>query len=71
MNRLFFQPHQAGQTKVEAAADTLQSINPDVNIVLRNYDITKPTHFEDFMSTLRYYTFSCKFFGQRSLRLKQ
>lgn len=52
MNRLFFQPHQAGQTKVEAAADTLQSINPDVNIVLRNYDITKPAHFEDFMSTL-------------------
>lgn len=24
MNRLFYQPHQAGLTKVEAAADTLR-----------------------------------------------
>ena len=30
MNRLFFQPHQSGQSKVAAAAQTLENINPDV-----------------------------------------
>merc|ERR1711981_1298070 len=30
MNRLFFQPHQAGLSKVAAAAKTLEGINPDV-----------------------------------------
>ena len=32
MNRLFFQPHQAGLSKVEAAKRTLCFINPDVDI---------------------------------------
>ncbi|KAL6254227.1 hypothetical protein P5V15_014845 [Pogonomyrmex californicus] len=53
MNRLFFQPHQAGQSKVEAAANTLHYINPDVEIEIHNYNITILDHFQDFMNTLR------------------
>ncbi|XP_011879158.1 PREDICTED: ubiquitin-like modifier-activating enzyme 5 [Vollenhovia emeryi] len=52
MNRLFFQPHQAGQSKVEAAANTLRGINPDVAIEIRNYNITTIDHFQDFMNTI-------------------
>merc|ERR1711935_428951 len=40
MNRLFFQPHQSGQSKVEAAKRTLQFINPDVDIEVHSMDIT-------------------------------
>lgn len=40
MNRLFYQPHQRGQSKVQAAAQTLTNINPDVDIRTFNYDIT-------------------------------
>ena len=40
MNRLFFQPHQAGLSKVDAAANTLQFINPDVTFETHNYNIT-------------------------------
>jgi len=54
MNRLFFQPHQAGQSKVEAAASTLRYINPDVEIEIHNYNITTIDHFSDFMNTIRY-----------------
>merc|ERR1712002_819864 len=39
MNRLFFQPHQAGLSKVEAAAKTLEGINPDVEFETHNYNI--------------------------------
>lgn len=53
MNRLFFQPYQAGQSKVEAAAKTLKYINPDVEIETRNYNITVMGHFQDFMDTIR------------------
>ena len=53
MNRLFFQPHQAGESKVEAAAKTLQNINPDVDIETHNYNITTVDHFEHFMNTIR------------------
>lgn len=52
MNRLFFQPHQAGQSKVEAAANTLRYINPDVEIEVRNYNITTIDNFSDFMNTI-------------------
>lgn len=52
MNRLFFTPDQAGLSKVEAAARTLQFINPDVQIFTRNYDITSVSHFGDFMDTI-------------------
>ena len=54
MNRLFFQPHQVGQTKVEAAARTLRFINPDVEIETHNYNITTVDHFDDFMKTIKY-----------------
>ncbi|XP_076243805.1 ubiquitin-like activating enzyme 5 [Calliopsis andreniformis] len=52
MNRLFFQPHQAGQSKVEAAAQTLRNINPDVEIDTHNYNITTVDHFDHFMNTI-------------------
>jgi len=32
MNRLFYTPHQVGLTKVEAAKETLNGINPKVEI---------------------------------------
>ncbi|KAL5107783.1 Ubiquitin-like modifier-activating enzyme 5 [Taenia crassiceps] len=53
MNRLFFQPHQAGLSKVEAAVATLQVINPDVAVESHNYDITLVDNFDSFLSTLR------------------
>lgn len=52
MNRLFFQPHQVGQTKVDAAAKTLRFINPDVQIDSHNYNITLVDHFQQFMDTI-------------------
>ncbi|XP_031369263.1 ubiquitin-like modifier-activating enzyme 5 isoform X2 [Apis dorsata] len=52
MNRLFFQPYQAGQNKVEAASTTLRYINPDVEIETHNYNITTMDHFEDFMNVI-------------------
>ncbi|XP_045777924.1 ubiquitin-like modifier-activating enzyme 5 [Maniola jurtina] len=52
MNRLFFQPHQAGLSKVDAAAATLQSINPDVVIDTYNYNITTMENFQNFCDTI-------------------
>ncbi|CAH2103019.1 unnamed protein product [Euphydryas editha] len=52
MNRLFFQPHQAGLSKVDAAAGTLQSINPDVAIDAYNYNITTVDNFQKFCDTI-------------------
>lgn len=53
MNRLFFQPHQAGQSKVEAAAGTLSGINPDVIIQTHNYNITSVENFQNFIDTIQ------------------
>lgn len=53
MNRLFFQPHQAGMSKVEAAAKTLQFINPDVEFDTYNYNITTVDNFQHFMDTIK------------------
>ncbi|KAK3881892.1 hypothetical protein Pcinc_013691 [Petrolisthes cinctipes] len=53
MNRLFFQPHQAGLSKVEAAAATLESINPDVTFETHNYNITTVDNFDHFMSRIQ------------------
>ena len=53
MNRLFFQPHQAGLSKVEAAAKTLSFINPDVAMETHNYNITTVDNFQDFMNRIR------------------
>ena len=55
MNRLFFQPHQSGQSKVEAAASTLSFINPDVVFETHNYNITTLDNFQHFMTRIRYY----------------
>lgn len=52
MNRLFFTPDQAGLSKVDAAARTLQFINPDVEIVTHNYNITSVDTFDSFMNTI-------------------
>ncbi|CAD0194496.1 unnamed protein product [Chrysodeixis includens] len=52
MNRLFFQPHQAGLSKVDAAAATLQTINPDVTIDAYNYNITTVDNFQNFCDTI-------------------
>lgn len=56
MNRLFFQPHQAGLSKVDAAAATLQAINPDVTIEAHNYNITTVDNFQKFCDSIRYLT---------------
>lgn len=53
MNRLFFQPHQSGQSKVVAAAATLRSINPDVEFETHNYNITTVDNFDHFMERIR------------------
>merc|ERR1719228_1106608 len=52
MNRLFFQPHQAGLSKVDAAAKTLEGINPDVVFETHNYNITTVENFDHFISRI-------------------
>lgn len=52
MNRLFFQPHQAGLSKVQAAEHTLRNINPDVAFEVHNYNITTVENFQHFMDRI-------------------
>ncbi|XP_049858706.1 ubiquitin-like modifier-activating enzyme 5 [Schistocerca gregaria] len=52
MNRLFFQPHHAGLSKVDAAAKTLSFINPDVVMETYNYNVTTVDNFQDFMERI-------------------
>lgn len=52
MNRLFFTPDQSGLSKVEAARDTLTNINPDVEVLTHNYNITSVDHFDHFMNII-------------------
>ena len=40
MNRLFFTPTQVGMSKVEAAKQTLQAINPEIVIEAYNMNVT-------------------------------
>lgn len=54
MNRLFFTPDQAGLSKVDAAAKTLNFINPDVEILTHNYNITNVDSFEKFLDAIRF-----------------
>lgn len=54
MNRLFYQPHQSGLSKVEAARDTLMHINPDVVIEVHNFDITTMANFGRFIERIRH-----------------
>ena len=53
MNRLFFQPHQSGQSKVAAAVQTLREINPDVEIEGFNYNITHLDNFDHFLGQIK------------------
>lgn len=53
MNRLFFTPDQAGLSKTEAAKETLEHINPDVEFEHWNYDITTTTNFEHMMTRIQ------------------
>lgn len=53
MNRLFFTPDQAGLSKVDAAAKTLNFINPDVEILTNNYNITTVESFEKFLDAIQ------------------
>lgn len=53
MNRLFFQPDQAGMSKVDAAKNTLSFINPDVQFETYNVDITKVDSFDLFLDRIR------------------
>ncbi|GAB1606898.1 ubiquitin-like modifier-activating enzyme 5 isoform X1 [Argonauta hians] len=53
MNRLFYQPHQAGLSKVEAAERTLKEINPDVEFETFNYNITTMDNFQHFMDKIK------------------
>lgn len=54
MNRLFYQPAQAGLSKVSAASMTLTRINPDVKIETYNTNITLTTQFDEFFNILKY-----------------
>lgn len=53
MNRLFFQPHQAGLSKVEAAKRTLSFINPDVQIETFSMDITTMANYDKFLEVIK------------------
>lgn len=52
MNRLFFRPEQSGLTKTDAAAETLSSINPDVQLESYTMNITTVEGFEAFKSSI-------------------
>ncbi|XP_063160056.1 ubiquitin-like modifier-activating enzyme 5 isoform X2 [Candoia aspera] len=52
MNRLFFQPQQAGLSKVKAAEHTLRNINPDVCFEVHNYNITTVDNFQHFIDRI-------------------
>ncbi|CAG2183198.1 unnamed protein product, partial [Oppiella nova] len=53
MNRLFFQPHQSGMSKVMAAHHTLAAINPDVQFETYNYNMTTVDNFADFLTRVQ------------------
>ena len=54
MNRLFYQPHQSGMSKVEAATKTLTFINPDVEFEFYNYDITKVDNYVHLLDKIQH-----------------
>lgn len=54
MNRLFYQPHQQGLSKVEAATKTLSFINPDVEFDFYNYDITKVDNYVHLLDKIQH-----------------
>lgn len=52
MNRLFFRPEQQGMSKVEAAKQTLEGINPDTQIIPCTYNITTTDVWDTFSADL-------------------
>lgn len=52
MNRLFFRPEHAGMTKTDAAAQTLEGINPDVQLEPYHMNITTLEGFQAFKDSL-------------------
>lgn len=52
MNRLFFQPHQAGMSKVDAAAQTLRNINPDVQMEAHHCNIGQVDEYDKFVERI-------------------
>lgn len=49
---LFYRPEQSGLSKVEAARNTLESINPDVTFECYNYDITLLSNYEHLLDRI-------------------
>ena len=54
MNRLFFQPHQAGLSKVDAAMQTMSNINPDVVFEAHNMNVTTVDNFEQMKERMQH-----------------
>jgi ubiquitin-like modifier-activating enzyme 5 len=52
MNRLFYTPEQVGLTKVDAAKQTLEKINPDVVIEAIHSNITTSDNFDNFIAKI-------------------
>lgn len=46
MNRLFFTPSQIGLSKVQAAKETLSSVNPEITIEAYDLNITTQEGYE-------------------------
>ncbi|EME27174.1 ubiquitin-like modifier-activating enzyme 5 [Galdieria sulphuraria] len=53
MNRLFYKPEQRGKTKVQAAKETLEAINPDVVVDGYHFDITSVRSYDKFVQVLK------------------
>uniref|UniRef100_F1L0W4 Ubiquitin-like modifier-activating enzyme 5 n=1 Tax=Ascaris suum TaxID=6253 RepID=F1L0W4_ASCSU len=54
MNRLFYQPHQSGSSKVDAARSTLTAINPDVEFETYNMNITTVDNYKVFVDRIQH-----------------
>jgi len=54
MNRLFFTPDQAGLSKVDAAAETLLNINPDVNMEAHHCNICTVDEYDKFLERIEH-----------------
>ncbi|KAI3388971.1 hypothetical protein SNEBB_006631 [Seison nebaliae] len=53
MNRMFFIPSQIGMSKVDAAIQTLNTVNPDVELIGRHINVTNITDFNQLLTDLK------------------
>ena len=53
MNRMFYLPEHQGLYKVEAAKQSLNKINPDVDVQVFNYNITTIANYKEFLATIQ------------------